>query len=85
MSITSVYYGGYDGRPGWWIAFDFDPDRITSLKTLIPYEDQEGWCRSWDEAGKRWWVAQEYIERLFPHFPQLEAFVRAVPLPGFEL
>ena len=77
MSIRSCFRGGFEGRPGIWIGFDYDPRLVTALKT-IPHTE-----RSWEDESKLWWVSDAYEDMLRVNFPGIVAFLDAPQLPGF--
>ena len=71
MSLTQAYRGGDElQRPGWWIHFMYWPDDVERLKNAVPHTDRE-----WDVTGKRWWIAEGYIDAVSQIFPSLESFV----------
>ena len=49
--------GNAKGEAGYWLAFDYDPDIIESIKQTIPSQ-----FRVWDADKKEWWVS-EYCEK----------------------
>jgi len=58
--------GSLDGRPGYLLEFDYDPDILQRLKETIPSQ-----YREWRPDEKRWWISEEYervINDLFPGF-----------------
>lgn len=58
--------GSTDGRPSYFLEFDYDIDLIEKLKATIPPG-----LREWDPEKKRWWVselAEKPINDLFPGF-----------------
>ena len=67
--IKAAYRGGYDGRPGWWLALDYNADRIEDLKAAIPAKG-----RTWDQERQEWWVDIEWELELLRVLPSLEAF-----------
>ena len=71
MRLQSAYRGGYVGRPGWWLTFDFDEDVIAYLKGF-----QQGTHRAWDPEGKRWWISEEIVEEVVKVIPQLQAYLK---------
>lgn len=63
--------GSTEGKPGYLITFDYDPDVIKELKERIPWS-----MREWRPDEKQWWVSEhceKVINDLFPGF--LEAVV----------
>lgn len=69
MGLTEAHRGGFQGRAGWWIRFDYDEELIERLKEKVPAS-----LRSWDEDKKRWWVSLEAEDTLLKLMPGLEAY-----------
>ena len=71
MSLHKAYRGGYEGRPGWWLHFDYDANMLDYIKA---YKNRVQ--RAWDEDNKRWWIAEEIAEQVAVWLPGLEAHLR---------
>lgn len=67
---------GHNGRPGWKLYFDYDPDEVEALKRAIPHID-----RAWDEEHKYWWVAIEYQDTVLKLFPEFEGYLHQLEMP----
>jgi len=60
--------GANDKRPGYLIAFDYDPEAVEAIKE-IPHT-----CREWRPDEKVWWISEEYeatLDTLFGNFHAL--------------
>lgn len=68
IHLQQAYRGGYNGRPGWWVAFAYSEAGVEAIKGIAASE------RAWDEEQKRWWVALEAEEQLLEIAPGLEAY-----------
>lgn len=69
--ITSAYRAGSaDQRPGWRVAFTYDPDTIAALKNIVPARDRE-----WHAEQKEWWVAESFEGTLTRLLPGFEAYL----------
>ncbi len=71
MGLTRAYRGGFEGRPGWWFSFDFNPELIAALKERIPATQ-----RTWNEDRKEWWVAEACEPVLLGLIPAFEAYLK---------
>jgi hypothetical protein len=71
MTLQQAYRGGYNGAPGWWLHLSFDEYGVERIKAEIPAR-----LRTWDEGKKRWWVADEAVDKALRIVPALEAHLR---------
>ena len=65
---TWVKGGSSDGRAGYWLSFDYNPDIIQRIKQTIP-----SYLREWNDDKKQWWVselAERAINDIFKGFLQ---------------
>ena len=63
--------GSLEGKGGYIVSFDYDPDIIKELKERIPSQ-----MREWRSDDKVWWISEnceKIINDLFPGF--LEAVI----------
>lgn len=70
MSLHQAYRGGHEGRPGWWLHFDYDPDLIEKIKKL------HAESRAWDEVHKRWWIREGVAEQVAVFIKGFEVYLR---------
>ena len=68
MLKTCIKGGSIEGRPGWLIQFDYNPEIIEALKQAIPHTSRE-----WREETKTWWISEEYSDTLKSLFRNFEA------------
>lgn len=73
--LWQAYRGGFQGKPGYWLHFEYDED---ALKVLKRYKNGEQ--RAWDQEEKRWWISVDIAEQVAGAIPQLQAFLRQRPL-----
>ena len=71
MKIHQAYRGGHNGRAGWWLHIEYDPEGVERLKSTIPASK-----RTWDEERKQWWIALECEDLAVKVVPGLEAYRR---------
>lgn len=71
MKLEQAYRGGFNGVPGWWLHLTFDEAGVERLKAEIPARQ-----RTWDEEKKRWWVADEAVDKALRIVPSLEAHLK---------
>jgi len=66
-NLNQCYRGGNaQGKPGYWIGFDYDTEFVEKLKKTIPHTHRE-----WHKSKKIWWVSEEYdqeLQTLFSNF-----------------
>lgn len=74
--ITSCHRGGFQDRPGIWLAFAYDEAWVETLKAKVPHTD-----RTWDAQQKRWWVAEEHEALVRKLFPSVAAYLDQKGLP----
>lgn len=63
---TWVKGGSSQGKAGYWLAFDYNPDTIQRLKETVP-----SYLREWNDEKKEWWVSElceKQINDCFPGF-----------------
>lgn len=75
MSLLHAWRGGSDGRPGWWLSFDYDEQLVPRLKAQIAASE-----RSWDEVGKRWWISEDAVTQVLLILPALASYLNQPPL-----
>ena len=67
-----------DHRGGYEIRFQYDPDLVSLMKTMIPSAG-----RSWDPTNKCWHIKQYYLARLKQNTP-LHTWINLEPEPEPE-
>ena len=65
---TWIRGGSSNGKAGYWLSFDYDPDVIKRLKETVP-----SYLREWNDEKKEWWVSEcceKQINDIFRGFLQ---------------
>jgi len=71
LKLTHCIRGGsLDQRPGFLLAFHYDPECVEDLKRNVPHTHRE-----WREESKTWWVSKSYEDVLVKLFPNFDALI----------
>ena len=76
MGLRHAYRKERNGRLGWALRFTFDAEQIEALKKAIP-----AYARSYSgDEEREWWLSLEFEDELLQIFPEMDAYVRQLPL-----